>query len=199
MARKTDGQERKRRPRFAGAGSADAASAMAPAGAGAMGALRAERVRSFAPVARADARILVVGSMPGEESLRRGEYYGHPRNAFWRIAGALWGFDARLPYGERLESLKRAGVALWDVLGSCRREGSLDADIEDAVPNDLPGLLAGCPGVRVIGCNGGTAHAALRRFFPELEERAVRLPSTSPAAAMWTFDQKLAMWAQALR
>lgn len=152
------------------------------------------RVRSFAAVAREDARLLVVGSMPGEESLRRREYYAHPRNAFWKIAGALWGFDAGLPYGERLEALKRARVALWDVLGSCRRKGSLDADIEAAVPNDLPGLLARCPGVRLIGCNGGTAFAALRRYFPDLGVPAVRLPSTSPAAAMWTAAQKLEMW-----
>ena len=155
-------------------------------------------MRSFAPVAREDARLLVLGSMPGEESLRKQEYYAHPRNAFWRIAGALWHFDAALPYPERLEALKRAGVALWDVLGSCRREGSLDADIQDAAPNDLPGLLARCPGVRLIGCNGGTAHAALKRFFPELAQKAVRLPSTSPAAAMWTFDQKLSLWREKL-
>lgn len=158
----------------------------------------AGRVRSFAPVARGDARVLVLGSMPGEESLRRREYYAHPRNAFWRIAGALWGFDAGVPYAERLEALQRAGVALWDVLGSCRRKGSLDADIEDAVPNDLPGLLAKCPGVRTIGCNGGAAFAALKRFFPELGARAARLPSTSPAAAMWREAEKLAMWREAL-
>lgn len=158
----------------------------------------AGRVRSFAPVARGDARVLVLGSMPGEESLRRREYYAHPRNAFWRIAGALWGFDAGAPYAERLEALQRAGVALWDVLGSCRRKGSLDADIEDAVPNDLPGLLAKCPGVRTIGCNGGAAFAALKRFFPELGARAARLPSTSPAAAMWRESEKLAMWREGL-
>ena len=162
------------------------------------GAKGAGRVRTFAPVARGDARVLVVGSMPGEESLRRQEYYAHPRNALWRIAGALGGFDAGAPYAERREGLKRAGVALWDVLGSCRREGSLDADIEDAVPNDLPGLLARCPGVRVIGCNGGAAYAALRRFFPELAGRAVRLPSTSPAAAMWSFEEKRERWREAL-
>ena len=156
------------------------------------------RVRSFGAVAREDARVLVLGSMPGEESLRKGEYYAHPRNAFWRIAGALWGFDAGLPYAERLEALRRARVALWDVLGSCRRKGSLDADIVEAAPNDLPGLLARCPGVRVIGCNGGTAYAALRRFFPELGAMAVRLPSTSPTAAMWSAERKREMWAEAL-
>ena len=159
---------------------------------------RAGRVRSFAPVAKGDARMLVLGSMPGEESLRRREYYAHPRNAFWRIAGALWGFDAAAPYAERLEALKRARVALWDVLGSCRRKGSLDADIEDAVPNDLPGLLAKCPEVRLIGCNGGAAFAALKRHFPDLGIPAVRLPSTSPAAAMWTPSRKLEMWRAAL-
>lgn len=160
--------------------------------------LPAARLRSFGPVARGDARLLVLGSMPGEESLRRGEYYAHPRNAFWRIAGALWHFEAAAPYEERLEALQRAGVALWDVLGSCRRRGSLDADIQEAAPNDLPGLLARCPGVRLVGCNGGTAYAALRRFFPDLAVPAVRLPSTSPAAAMWSESAKLALWTAAL-
>ena len=159
---------------------------------------KGRRVRSFAAVARADARLLVLGSMPGEESLRRREYYAHPRNAFWPIAGALWGFDAGAPYAVRLEALREARVALWDVLGSCRRRGSLDADIVEAVPNDLPGLLKRCPGIRLIGCNGGTAYAALRRHFPDLGVPAVRLPSTSPAAAMWSRERKLAMWRAAL-
>lgn len=155
-------------------------------------------MRSFAAVAERDARLLIVGSMPGAESLRQGQYYAFPRNAFWRITGALFGFDPSAAYGDRLAGLTRAGVALWDVLGRCRREGSLDADITDAAPNDLEGLLAKCPGIRLVGCNGGAAHAALRRFFPRFPVRVVRLPSTSPAAAMWSEAEKLAMWRAAL-
>ena len=155
-------------------------------------------MRSFEAVADRNARLLIVGSMPGEESLRMGQYYAFPRNSFWRIAGALFGFDPSAAYADRLAGLTRAGVALWDVLGRCRRKGSLDADITDAVPNDLPGLLAKCPGIRLVGCNGGAAHAALRRFFPDFPVRTVRLPSTSPAAAMWSEAEKLAMWKAAL-
>ena len=159
---------------------------------------RMRTVRSFEAVAERDARLLILGSMPGEESLRRRQYYAFPRNAFWRITGSLFGFDPAAAYEERLAGLTRAGVALWDVLGRCRRKGSLDADITDAAPNDLGGLLARCPGIRLVGCNGGAAHAALRRFFPDFPVRVVRLPSTSPAAAMWSEAEKLARWREAL-
>lgn len=155
-------------------------------------------LRSFPPVARADAKLLILGSMPGEESLRRRQYYAFPRNAFWPIAGALFGFDPALPYPRRLAALRRAGVALWDVLGACRRRGSLDSDIADAVPNDIPAILARCPRVRLVACNGTAAHAALRRFFPDLPVPVVRLPSTSPAAARLSPARKLALWRDAL-
>ena len=124
-------------------------------------------LKSFPPVARADAELLILGSMPGEESLRKAQYYAFPQNAFWRIAGALFGFDPALPYAKRLAGLKKAHVALWDVVGTCRREGSLDSSIKDAVPNDLPALLARCPRLKLAACNGGASYAALRRFFPE--------------------------------
>ena len=155
-------------------------------------------LRSFPPVARADAELLILGSMPGEESLRRRQYYAFPRNAFWRIAGELFGFDPALSYARRLAALRRAHVALWDVVGACRRRGSLDSAIADAVPNDLPALLARCPRLRLVACNGGGAHAALRRFFPGLPLPVVRIPSTSPAAALYSFDRKLALWRAAL-
>ena len=155
-------------------------------------------LKSFPPVARADAELLILGSMPGEESLRKMQYYAFPQNAFWRITGALFGFEPALPYPKRLAALKKAHVALWDVVGTCRREGSLDSSIKDAVPNDLPALLARCPRLKLVACNGGASYASLRRFFPDFPLPVVRLPSTSPAAARLSFERKLDQWRDAL-
>ena len=115
-----------------------------------------ELKHSFAPVARPDARFLILGSLPGEESLRQAQYYAHKRNAFWRIMGELWNFDPALPYAERLEALMLHRIALWDVAGSGFRPGSLDSNLKLERPNDIPALLARCPGIRRIGCNGGS-------------------------------------------
>ena len=96
-----------------------------------------EEKHSFAPSVYPGAKVLILGSMPGEESLRRQEYYAFPRNAFWRIMGELFGFSRELSYRERLARLGEHGVALWDVLESCRREGSLDTRISEPVRNDI--------------------------------------------------------------
>ena len=102
-------------------------------------------VRSFPPIESAAARVLILGTMPGIVSLRENQYYAHPQNAFWRIAGAILGFDAASPYAVRVALLRAAGIAVWDVLKSCTRQGSLDSDIvhATAVPNDLPAFLGG--------------------------------------------------------
>ena len=154
-------------------------------------------VRSFAPLFRADARVLVLGSMPGTASLAAAQYYAHPRNAFWPIVGALFGFDPASPYAARIRALKAAGVALWDVLAACERPGSLDADIVPAseTANDIPGLLAAHPRIEVVFFNGGRAQASYRRHFGDtLRIDTLRLPSTSPAHASRSIDAKLAAW-----
>ncbi len=164
----------------------------------------AGRVRSFPPVFGADARVLVLGSMPGEASLAAAQYYAHPRNAFWPIMGALFGAGPQLPYADRLDRLVAAGVALWDVIGSCARAGSLDSAIEpdSVVPNDFAALFAACPQLSTVFFNGAAAETAFRRHVqraagsPPL--RLVRLPSTSPAHAARRFEAKLEAW-QALR
>ena len=133
----------------------------------------------------------------GEESLRRQEYYAFPRNAFWRIMGELFGFSRDLPYAERLSRLGENGVALWDVLASCRREGSLDTKISDPVPNDIAGLLERNPGITHIFCNGSASFLFLKRYHGELFRRGisiVRLPSTSPAAAALPYREKFAAY-----
>lgn len=163
--------------------------------------------RSFPPCARRGARVLILGSMPGEESLRQRQYYAFPRNAFWQIIGTVCAPDggaradeafAARPYRERLRVLTACGFALWDVLENCERAGSLDAAIRAPKANDIPGLLKRFPSIRRICCNGGTAGRYLRRFFPELAPLAVILPSTSPAAAMYSYAEKLARWQAAL-
>ena len=155
-------------------------------------------VCSFPPSAMPDARILILGSMPGAESLRKQQYYAFPHNAFWRIMGEIWGFAPDLPYLDRLAALRHCGVALWDVLASCERAGSLDTAIARPIPNDISGLLRRCPGIRIIGCNGGASGRYLKRFFPDLEVPVVVLPSTSPAAARLRYADKVAAYRDAL-
>ena len=158
------------------------------------------QVSSFPPVATADARVLILGSMPGEASLRAGQYYAHERNAFWRIMGDLLDAGPALPYAERLVRLQAAGIALWDVIADCRRSGSLDADIvkESVRANDFGEFLAAHPGVERVYFNGGTAEANFRRHvLPGLAGtiiRMERLPSTSPAHAALGYAEKLRAW-----
>ena len=149
---------------------------------------------SFSPVFTPECRVLVLGSMPGAESLRAGAYYAHPRNAFWPILFALWGETPPADYPSRLAFALERGVALWDAARLCRRAGSEDASIRDAVPNDLSALRAQCPRLNRIFYNG---QAAARLAMPAPWARCTTLPSTSPAHAVH-FDRKLAAW-RALR
>ncbi len=172
------------------------------------GSAPAPLVSSFAPAFRADARALVLGSMPGEASLAAAQYYAHPRNAFWPIMDALFGAGPQLPYAARLARLNAAGIALWDVIARCERSGSLDSAITPASiePNDFVALFAACPQIRHVFFNGGAAEAAFRRHVRlpaglteslpggQRRLRLVRLPSTSPAHAARSFEAKLAAW-----
>jgi len=164
------------------------------------------RIASFPPIAAPKAEVLILGSIPGERSLAANEYYAHPQNAFWRILGAILGFDPKLPYAERILRLQRARVAVWDVLRSCVRPGSLDAAIDraSATPNDFAAFLARYPRIRRVLCNGGTAHDLfVRRVLPDLPKadrlQVVRLPSTSPAHAALSFADKLDAWRLCVR
>lgn len=166
-----------------------------------------DKARCFEPVARADARILILGSLPGKTSLERGEYYAQPRNAFWRIIGELAGFSPSLPYAERLIRLTETGCALWDVCLEASRSGSLDQNIQTAsvLANDFAKFLAAHPAIALICFNGSRAERLYRsKVWPSLPAKAAalrmkRLPSTSPAHAGKSFEQKLACWSGALR
>jgi TDG/mug DNA glycosylase family protein len=167
------------------------------------------RLCGFAPIARRDARLLILGSMPSQASLAAGQYYAHPRNAFWSIVGELSGAPAVLPYARRAAALRVAGIALWDVIASCHRRGSLDAAIEPGSLrlNDFELFFARHRRVACVAFNGGTAEALFRRHVlprltgtaPHRRLRLVRLPSTSPAHAGLSPRRKRAEWRRALR
>jgi len=160
----------------------------------------ARLVRSFPPVAARDAEVLILGSMPGEASLAAGRYYAHPQNAFWPIMAALLQFDASAAYAARVRALRSSRIALWDVLQSCRRDGSLDADIsrEDLAVNDFGRFFRNHASIGRVYFNGAKAEQCYRRHVaPALvraELRLMRLPSTSPAHASLSFRAKLEAW-----
>lgn len=162
------------------------------------------RVVGFPPLARSDATVLILGSMPGQASLAAGEYYAHVRNSFWRIFAALLGFPVDAPYTVRVQALVAARIAVWDVLHSCQRIGSLDAGIDrrTAEPNDFSTFFRAHPAIECVAFNGGVAEQTFRRqvlpAIGRLNTDFVRLPSTSPAHASLTFDQKLSAWARLL-
>ena len=138
---------------------------------------------SFPPIAAADARLLVLGSLPGDRSLAAQRYYAHPQNQFWQLMAPVVGRDlAVLAYDDRLDALIEARVALWDVIGSARRAGSTDAAIADIEGNDLAGLIATLPDLRAIAFNGGTALKYGRTLLgPDFAGAdIVALPSSSP-------------------
>ena len=162
-------------------------------------------IHSFEPVTGKDARVLVLGSMPGLKSLQAQQYYAHPQNRFWPFMGELVGADPALPYPERCDRLVAAGIALWDVLASCERPGSLDSAIRDATAevNDFPRFLAAHPAIGAVLFNGAKAEGTfIRRVLPHLAGppmQYLRLPSTSPANASQRHDDKLAAWREGLR
>ncbi len=156
----------------------------------------------FAPVDGADARVLILGSLPGARSIAAQQYYAHPRNAFWPIMTELFGIDGN--YAFRCRQLVAHRIALWDVLARSPRPGSMDADIraDSSVPNDLPGFLRVHPELRLVICNGSKAEQLFRRFFGSDSSvqglAIIGAPSTSPAYAAMSFDAKLDRWAAAL-
>lgn len=154
----------------------------------------APRLRGLAPVCSPEARLLVLGSFPGEASLRAQQYYGHPRNQFWPLLAALWGQDLpAMPYAQRIAVAKVRGLAIWDVYASCEREGSLDSAIRVAEPNDLAGLVRRLPRLQAIAHNGGESARSMK-ITQALGLPVYKLPSTSPANASWSFERKLAAW-----
>lgn len=152
----------------------------------------------FPPIARQDAHVLVLGSLPSRASLRARQYYAHPRNAFWKIMYVIAG--ATGSYSARCRSLREHGIAVWDVLSSSLRPGSLDADIDmtTAVPNDFQQFFARHRDIRLVCFNGRKAQQMFDRYArsscPDDRFEFALLPSTSPAHASLTLVEKLEVW-----
>ncbi len=162
-----------------------------------------ERLAGLAPVVDEGTVVLVLGSFPGVASLRAAQYYAHPQNHFWPVLQALWPqypLPPREQYAARCAWLLARGLGLWDVYGACEREGSLDADIRNAQVNDFAGLRARCPRLAAVAHNGGESfrHAKAVRAVLGDGVQSLRLPSTSPANASWSFERKRNAWAEAL-
>jgi double-stranded uracil-DNA glycosylase len=152
--------------------------------------------RAFDPVVDANTRLLILGSLPGDASLKAGAYYAHPQNGFWRLLGGVIGLDlAGLPYAERLDALRDARVGLWDVIAGADRQGSLDAAIRNAEIAALPALIETLPALGAIAFNGATAARIGRRSLgPCPELTLIDLPSSSPAYTV-ALAEKAASWA----
>ncbi|MNS42634.1 Uracil DNA glycosylase superfamily protein [compost metagenome] len=150
---------------------------------------------ALAPIADDRTCVLILGSLPGDASLKAAQYYAHPRNAFWPLIGGLLGEALpALPYEARLERLKARGVGLWDVIASAERSGSLDAAIRSPEAADLHGLASGLPHLRAVAFNGGLAAKLGRRILADLDDVAlIDLPSSSPAHAR-PLEEKRQAW-----
>jgi hypoxanthine-DNA glycosylase len=152
------------------------------------------RKSGFPPSVDAHTRVLILGSLPGEASLAVQQYYGNPRNAFWRLMeGVLDAPLVPLTYEDRLAALLSRGVGLWDVIAEAERPGSLDAAIRDPAANDLVALIDSLPALRVVAFNGGTAAKLGGRLIGE-RIATLALPSSSPAHAARSFAQKAEAW-----
>lgn len=159
-------------------------------------------IDGFAPIVSGSPSVLIVGTMPSEASLSKQQYYGHCRNAFWPIMGVLCGFNPELDYEYRKERLIEKGVAVWDVLQSCKRLGSLDGNIKQStiVTNDFAGFFTEYKGINRVFFNGKMAEKVFQnKVLPTLNNRFTYLeyqclPSTSPANATLNLEQKIASW-----
>ena len=147
------------------------------------------------PIINDESRVLVLGSMPGRESLERRQYYANPRNQFWAIVSEVIGEKIPLEYDGKIAFLLRHHIALWDVLSSCERTGSSDNSIRNAVANDFSKIFKANKSLRLVVFNGSRAESLWKKHVrlnpPPLG--FIRLPSTSTALAR-PFEEKLSAW-----
>ena len=159
------------------------------------------RLHGLPPAVSNQTRLLVLGSFPGALSLARQQYYAHPQNAFWKILQAIWPSSPDTTsvdsYENRINWMLEKGIGLWDVYASCEREGSLDSAIREPQVNDLTALQRRCPALRLIAHNGGESFRHARHAHA-LGLPVLRLPSTSPANASWSFERKLNAWREVI-
>lgn len=158
-----------------------------------------QRIHSFPPIAAEGCKVLILGSMPSVTSLERHQYYGHKQNDFWPMMFAFFEQPYTDAYSAKQELLIKHGIALWDVLSSCEREGSLDSNIMNEIPNDINGLLVQYPTIEYIIFNGGKAYQSFKKYFPELlvQKQWIKMPSTSPAYTLKR-EEKRKKWRKIL-
>ena len=154
---------------------------------------------SFDPISNSDTTILILGTMPGDKSLELGEYYGHPRNKFWKIISTITENNLPLTYTDKKELLLKTKIGIWDVAHKANRKGSLDSAIEDEEPNDLDNFIARHKNLKVIGFNGTKSQALFDKYFDRQSGlKYISLPSTSPANTGIDFDNICKQWRQLL-
>jgi hypoxanthine-DNA glycosylase len=154
--------------------------------------------KSFKPSIDNNSHILILGSMPGVKSLEEQQYYAHPQNRFWKVMGVICSEPKlhELNYDLKLKILLKNNIALWDTIKSCKREGSLDSDIQNETPNNIRKLLKMYPNIKTICLNGNKSYSAFKEYFPELSEKynCRKMPSTSPANARYSLDKLIEEW-----
>ncbi|MBQ8458629.1 DNA-deoxyinosine glycosylase [bacterium] len=154
--------------------------------------------KSFKPSVDNNSKILILGSMPGVKSLEEQQYYAHPQNRFWKVMGAICDEPnlSEFDYDTKLKTLLNNNIALWDTIKSCKREGSLDSDIQNEKPNNIKGLLKKYPNIKTICLNGNKSYSAFNKYFPDLSEKYTchKMPSTSPANARYSLDKLIEEW-----
>lgn len=154
-----------------------------------------ERIRSFAPIVDQHSKILILGSVPGIKSLEAKQYYAHPQNKFWNIIFEIFEQDFTTDYLQRIKILQKNKIALWDVIDSCERNGSLDSEIRNEEANQIADLLERHPNIQAIFCNGQKSYKNLQKILGKNFKLPIHvLPSTSPAYAGMRYNQKLAVW-----
>ncbi|MFD1065799.1 DNA-deoxyinosine glycosylase [Oceanobacillus locisalsi] len=158
-----------------------------------------DKLQSFAPIIGAKPKVLILGSMPSKKSLEEQEYYGNPRNHFWPMMYRILNEKAAVTYSEKIEIIQKHQLALWDTIGYCFRQGSLDMHIEEEEPNDIAGLLKEYPSIQLIACNGTKAYHSFKKYItPMLEQEidVLKLPSTSPIPGKYnkSFEEKIEVW-----
>ena len=156
------------------------------------------KCKSFKPSIDNNSKVLILGSMPGIKSLEEQQYYAHPQNRFWKLMGIicnepnLFKFD----YNIKLKTLLKNNIALWDTIKSCKRDGSLDSDIQNEIPNDIRKLLKKYPNIKTICLNGNKSYSAFKKYFLDLLENynCHKMPSTSPANARYNLNKLIDEW-----
>jgi TDG/mug DNA glycosylase family protein len=158
-------------------------------------------ITAFPPILPKNPHTLILGTMPGGRSLELNQYYAHPQNQFWRFMGDIYGAGRELPYERRVDILKARGIAVWDVVKSCVRQGSMDSNIKKEVVNDFEEFFRNNPSVKLVVFDSLVAEKLyMKHVIPTLskELRYVRVPSPSPAHASLPYSEKLALWKDAL-